>query len=461
MGILKATQTAALALCLAGALAACDTRTERSLIGGDQVAPTAGLASAETTGADDDSLALVDGLLQAGDVQAALAHIEATIDADIATMVALNEIPAPPFAEEVRADAFAQLLREAGLGDVSIDAVGNVVGVRPGCFAGRNIAVVAHIDTVFPPQTDVTVRQDGDTFYAPGIGDNTRGLVATLSLVDALTAADISTRDTLLFIGSVGEEGLGDLRGVRHLFRPGAPKIDSFIAIDGGGQDRLVVSAVGSNRYRVTFTGPGGHSYGAFGRGHPHQALAGAIMEFTRLATPITEQSGPKATFSVGRIGGGTSINSIPFESWMEVDMRSVDPRKLDALDAAFRDAIALALDNENARRTRDTELEVEIRPVGARPAGRGDPSLPLIRHALASMERSGLSPNMTASSTDANIPIWLGVPAITLSRGGISRNAHALDESWTNQDTALAERIALLTMLAEAGHVEGSCPAR
>lgn len=442
-----------LVLAMAVGIGACEGGDDRSLLAQNA-------SEIETTAptADEVSLATIDRLLRDGGVRAALSHIDTTLGEDLSTLVTLNEIPAPPFAEEARADAYAQLLRNAGLSDVSLDAIGNVIALRPGCDAERTVTVVAHIDTVFPPQTDLSVREEGDTFYAPGIGDNTRGLVAMLSIIAAIESADIATRDTIMFVGSVGEEGLGDLRGVRHLFRPGAPRIDAFIAIDGGGTDRLVVSAVGSNRYRVTFKGPGGHSYGAFGRAHPHQALAAAISEFTRLATPITEQPGPKATFSVGRIGGGTSINSIPFESWMEVDMRSVDPRKLDALDAAFQEAVTTALAQENARRTSDDAMQVDVVPVGARPAGRGDPSLPLIRHALASMERSGLTPRVTASSTDANIPIWLGVPAVTLSRGGISRNAHALDESWTNEDTARAERVALLTLLAEAGHAPHGC---
>lgn len=409
-----------------------------------------------SAGSDDapSALAQAEALLANSQVQDAVAFLDSQADRAIETLIELNEIPAPPFQEGERAEAVAERFRAIGLSDVSIDEVGNVLARRPGTGGGRTIAVAAHLDTVFPPATDVTVRREGDTFYAPGIGDNTRGLVMMLSLAEALETQAITTRDDILFIGSVGEEGLGDLRGVRHIFR-GDHGVDSFIAIDGGDTNRLVISAVGSHRYRVTYKGPGGHSYGAFGRAHPHQALGRAISEFTRLATPITQETGPKATFSVGRIGGGTSVNSIPFESWMEVDMRSVDPRRLDALDAAFQEAVQIALDAENEQRTHGAPLEVDIESVGRRPAGEGDPASPLARHAIAALEASGRVAELSASSTDANIPIWLGVPAVTISRGGESANAHALDESWTARDVLVSEQVALVLLLLEAGFLQ------
>lgn len=368
------------------------------------------------------------------------------------TMIALNEIPAPPFHEQARADAFAQRLRDLGLSDVSIDEVGNVIAIRPGQSGARRVAVVAHLDTVFPPGTDVKVRVEDDTYFAPGISDNTRALAVVLAVVEAMQDLDLQTRDEIVFVGSVGEEGLGNLRGVRHLLR-GDHGINSFIAVDGGARDRLITSAVGSNRYRVTFHGPGGHSYGAFGRAHPHQALSRAITEFTVRAEPITQTTGAKATFSVGRIGGGTSINSIPFESWMEVDMRSVDPVKLEALDDAFRAALAVALDAENARRKSAEAMTVEIEDVGKRPAGQGAVDSQLVLNATATMRALGVEPDLRASSTDANIPIWLGVPAVTVSRGGVSQNAHSLDESWTDDGTVFAETYLLALLLAEAGY--------
>ena len=380
-------------------------------------------------------------------------------------LIHLTEIAAPPFEEQARALALMQAFKDLGLGDARLDGEGNLLVRRVGTGEegtgkegtgkegkgeARTIAVVAHIDTVFPRETDVSVRREGDIYYAPGIGDNSRGLVAMLALAEVLQTHQIKTQDDILFVGSVGEEGLGDLRGVRHLFGEDGEKIDSFIAIDGGANDRLVVAAVGSNRYRVSFEGPGGHSYGHFGRAHPHQALARAISLFYERATPIT-QTGPRATFSVGRIGGGTSINSIPFTSWMEVDMRSVNAEKLGELDAAFHASIEAALQAENEARRHGEALRVEVKSVGRRPAGESSPGSSLVRHAVGALNYLGFDPQFVASSTDANIPISLGVPSVTMARGGRSQNAHAPNESWEDVDAHIALQALLLTVLAEA----------
>lgn len=389
------------------------------------------------------------------DVQAAAEQIKAMNATNIARLIEITEIPAPPFAEDARAKDLVARFKSVGLTDVSLDAVGNVLARRKGSDGTRTVAMIAHIDTVFPAETDVTVRREGDVFYAPGIGDNSQGLVAMLAIAQVLETHGITTRDDILFVGSVGEEGLGDLRGVRHLFGPDGTKIDSVIAVDGGSDARIITQAVGSSRYRVTFEGPGGHSYGAFGRAHPHQALADAITRFKLAATPITQaaaQDGIPATFSVGRIGGGTSINSIPFTSWMEVDMRSIDPDTLSKLDAVFQTAMQEALSAENARRTRDDPLTIDVKSVGQRPAGQTDPNASVVTHAAAAVRAMGLEPEFRASSTDANIPMSLGIPAVTMSRGGISRNAHAPNESWENKDAHIAVQALLLTTLAEAG---------
>lgn len=390
------------------------------------------------------------------DIAAALQSLEDMGEKNIERLIAITEIPAPPFAEEMRAADYAQRLRGLGLNDVYIDATGNVIARRPGTGEGLGtkhsaLALVAHLDTVFPAETDVSVRREGNQFFAPGIGDNSRGLVALLSLIEVMQKHNITTERDILFIASVGEEGLGDLRGVRALFADGGPDIDGMIAVDGSGHDKLVTTAVGSNRYRVTFSGPGGHSYGAFGRAHPHQALAEAITRFTAAATPIT-RDGPKATFSVGRIGGGTSVNSIPFTSWMEVDMRSANPQKLAALDAAFQAAMADALATENAQRTSSDALTLAIETVGKRPAGSNAEDAPLVANALAAMRQWQVTPRETASSTDANIPLSLGIAAVTMGSGGIGRNAHAPNESWEDKDSHIALQILLLTLLAEAG---------
>jgi len=365
-------------------------------------------------------------------------------------MIELTQIPAPPFGEDKRGARFAEMLAEAGLTDITTDEVGNVVGRRPGT-GDRVVALTAHLDTVFPIETDVTVRVDGDTYTAPGVGDNTRGLAVVLGILRALQQTEISTDADILFIGNVGEEGLGDLRGVKHLFREGGPKIDSMIAIDGGKTQRVVFGGVGSHRYRVTFNGPGGHSWSAFGTANPHHALGRAIQKFANEA-PSVGDTGEKTSFNVGRIGGGTSINSVPFGSWMEIDMRSGSQVKLDEIDAVLQRVVQTALDEENAAREKGAELTVEVERVGKRPAAKGNPESRLVLRAGSAIQWAGFEPDMRISSTDANFPISIGIPAVTLSRGGVGSNSHSPSESWQNKDSHLAPQIALLTLLAEAG---------
>ncbi len=393
-------------------------------------------------------------------VQSALNHVLSLEPQSQQNLVELTEIPAPPFAEAARAKRFAELLRESGLDDVIIDAVGNVVGRRPGSGNGRVVAYSGHLDTVFPAGTDVTVRfEEGQPsgqnknprMFAPGIGDNTRGLVNVLAVLRALEHAKIETEADLLFIGNVGEEGLGDLRGVRHLFRDGAPVIDALIAIDGGSSEHIVFGGVGSHRYRVTFRGSGGHSWGAFGLANPHHALGRAIQRFVEQAPSVTNK-GDKTSYSIGRIGGGTSINSIPFESWMEVDMRSGNPQKLDAIDAVFKAALQRALDAENEARLSGQEITLEIESVGNRPAAKGNLHIPLVQRAIAATRAYGIEPQLKISSTDANLPISLGIPAVTMSRGGKGSHSHSPGEWWQNVDGHIAMQIGILTLLSEAG---------
>jgi len=384
-------------------------------------------------------------------VRAALDYMLTLEKQSLAELIELTEIPAPPFQEETRAVRFAEMLRVAGLTDVRMDEVGNVIGRRPGTKGDKRIAYAAHLDTVFPAETDVTVEQDGNRFTAPGIGDNTRGLIAVLEVLRALEHEGIETEADLLFIGNVGEEGLGDLRGVKHLFRDGAEPIDTFVAVDGGDASRIVYGGVGSHRYRVTFMGPGGHSWGAFGLANPQHALGRAIALFDENAPAVTSE-GPKTSYNVGRIGGGTSINSIPFEAWMEIDMRSGDQAKLDEIDAVMQDAVMTALEEENAGRLDGPALTVDIKRVGTRPAAMGDASAPLVQRAMAATQALGIDPALQISSTDSNLPISKGIPAVTMSRGGRSGGAHSLDEYWENVDAHLGPQIGLLTLLAEAG---------
>jgi acetylornithine deacetylase/succinyl-diaminopimelate desuccinylase-like protein len=384
-------------------------------------------------------------------VQAAMEYIVAIEPQSRRDLIELTEIPAPPFGEENRARRFAEMLREAGLSEVTIDEVGNAIGRRPGKSGERVIAYSAHLDTVFPIDTDVTVQFDDEKMYAPGIGDNTRGLVTVLGVLRAMQETGIATEADILFIGNVGEEGLGDLRGVKHLFRDDAAKIDTLIAVDGGESSRIVFGGVGSHRYRVTFRGPGGHSWGAFGLASPHHALGRAIAIFVENAASATAV-GEKTSYNVGRIGGGTSINSIAFESWMEVDMRSGSQDKLDDIDAVLQAAIEQALQEENAARLDGPELTVDIERVGTRPAVKGDDQSPIVQRAVAATRSFGITPELRVSSTDANLPLSKGVPAVTMSRGGISGSSHAPGEWWNNADGHIGIQIGLITLLAEAG---------
>ena len=401
-----------------------------------------------------DELTDLQALSERPAVRAALQHVVEMESRLLDDLVELTEIPAPPFGEGPRGERFAELLRQAGLTDVTTDAAGNVIGRRPGRSGKRVIAFTAHLDTVFPIETGVTVSVEGDTYIAPGVGDNSRGLVVLLGVLRALEQAGIRTEADVLFVGNTGEEGLGDLRGVKHLFRDDGPHIDAMIAVDGGKTQRLVYGGVGSHRYRVTFRGPGGHSWGAFGTANPHHALGRAIDKFVHAAPAVTS-AGEKTSYNIGRIGGGTSINSVPFESWLEVDMRSGSQDQLDAIDALFQAAVQEALDEENAVRTEGDALSVTVERVGKRPAARGSRESGLVLRAAAAIEWAGLEPDYQLSSTDANYPLSIGVPAITLSRGGISRDSHSPAESWENVDSHLALQICLLTLLGEAQFAE------
>ncbi len=379
-------------------------------------------------------------------------ELEATMEEEL---IALTEVPAPPFMEERRARAFADLLREAGADSVVMDAVGNILAFRSGRPGGRTVAMGAHMDTVFPQGTDVTVRIRGDTLFAPGVGDDTRGMMVILNVLRALERAGVRTRADLVFLGSVGEEGLGDLRGVKHFFGADGVGADALIEVDGGGLSSIVTMGLGSYRYRVTFRGPGGHSWGAFGTVNPAHALGRAMEIFAEAGDSLTS-SGPRTSFNVGRIGGGTSINSIPFQAWMEVDMRSESPRMLDEIDRVLLASVERARNEENAFRRAGPPLEVEVDRIGNRPSGELDPDTPLVQRAVAVTRHMGEEPRLIRSSTNANTPIALGIPAVTIGRGGVGGDNHSPSEWWMNREGHKAIHRALLILLAEAGLAGG-----
>jgi tripeptide aminopeptidase len=403
------------------------------------------LAVASPVAAQQNPVDLGTRLMQQPAVRAAVAAARAGEPATIAEQIALCEVEAPPFKEQKRAEMYARKFRDLGLQNVRIDPEGNVLGERPGAAPRPHLVFSAHLDTVFPEGTDVTVKRDGAILAGPGIGDDCRGLAVVLAVVRALDAGKVQTPGPITFVGTVGEEGLGDLRGVKYLFNEGLRgRIDRFVSVDGTG---LGIShiAVGSVRYRVSVRGPGGHSYGAFGMSNPIHALGRIIASVAEFDVP-TE---PKTTFSVGRIGGGTSVNSIPFEAWAEVDMRSADPAALQSLDARFHQAVDRAVAEEDARWNQRV-LTVEKALVGNRPAGQSPGDSPIVRAALSVSRALNLPVYLDEGSTDSNIPMSLGIPAITIDGGGRGERAHSLDEtfdttnSWQGTERAVLLAIAL-----------------
>lgn len=384
-------------------------------------------------------------------VKQAMELIKANDKQTVEETILLTEIPAPPFKEEVRAEAFKQMLVEIGVDSAWIDAEGNVIALRKGTVGEKTVALDAHLDTVFPEETDVTVTVKGDTLFAPGVGDDSRGLAIILSVLRTMNTAKIQTEDDVLFIGTVGEEGLGDLRGVKYLFGEHGPGIDSWISIDGGDLGAINCKGLGSYRYLVTFEGPGGHSWGAFGLANPHHALGATIRHFVEAADAYTKD-GPRTSYNIGRIGGGTSVNSIPFTSWMEIDTRSVDPMRLETLKIILEEAVQSGLDEQNTIRRSGRELTASIEMIGNRPSGELSPELPLIQRAMAALGPFGKEPHIRRGSTNSNIPISLGIPAITIGRGGVGGRAHSLLEWWANKDGYEGVQYALLVLLAESG---------
>jgi tripeptide aminopeptidase len=348
----------------------------------------------------------------------------------LAQQISICEIPAPPFGEQRRAQEFARRLRTLGLRNVRIDSVGNVLGERPGVAGGPRVVFAAHLDTVFPEGTDVRVRRSADTLRAPGIGDNCRGLAVLLAVARAMRDAGVRTDGTVLFVGTVGEEGPGNLRGVRHLVDTElAGGFDYFVTVDGAGQN-VTSAAVGSIRYRASFYGPGGHSYGAFGMPNPTHALGRAVARIAELQVPAF----PRSTFNVGVIGGGTSVNSIADTVWMDIDIRSVSPVELGRLESSIRGALHQAVADERARWPLSREpLNVRIDTIGVRPAATQPDTARIVRLALETGRAAGLNPRTHASSTDANYPMSRGIPAVEIDGGGSGTGAHSLHEMYVD----------------------------
>jgi tripeptide aminopeptidase len=365
-----------------------------------------------------------------------------------------TRVAAPPFGESARGAWLADRFRDLGLTDVRVDEVGNVFGVRPG-YGSRFVALSAHIDTVFPAATPLNIRQQGSRLYGPGVADNGAGIAAMLAVASVLGSARISHALPFVFIGNVGEEGEGDLRGMRHVFA--TPRWQDAIAysviVDGAGADSVVAEALGSRRFEAMVRGPGGHSWSDFGAPNPIIALSRAIEVFSQTPVPAS----PKTTFNVGVIRGGTSVNSIPESASMRVDLRSTSMAEIDRLERALRLALdqAVAFENRAAAQhgTRKPQVvQSEVVEIGNRPAGELAADARLRKVIRAVDAQLGNTAQVQRASTDANIPLSLGREAIAIGAGGSGGGAHTLQEWFDCNGRELGLRRILLTMLTLSG---------
>lgn len=386
-------------------------------------------------------------VLSSPEVGRALSFFERNAAAITEEQIRICSIPASPFGEQQRAEYLRERFSALGLTEVEIDAEGNCLGLLEGRTRSPLLVVSAHLDTVFSPDTDFTVIRSGERLLAPGIADDGCGLAALIALAQAILNQRIRPEGSILFVGTVGEEGEGNLRGVRHLLTRGrwASKVDAFLSFDGPGVDRITNRALGSRRYRVEIAGPGGHSWGDFGLPNPVHAIGRAIARLA--AYPLPRE--PRTTFNVGRVEGGASVNAIPEKAAMDVDLRSVAEAELRRLDSFFRRAVRQAVDEENAnKRPADPLLDLKVDLIGERPTGETPADSPLVELAVEATKLMGVEPRLDQSSTDSNLPISLGIPAITLGAGGTSGCSHTLAEWYDPRGRELGLKRALLVVL-------------
>lgn len=387
-------------------------------------------------------------------VQNALIEILNREPETVQEQIRLTEIPAPPFKEEARAAYYLDRLLELGMSNAYIDTEGNVITVREGAGDGPTFLIAAHLDTVFPEGVDTTVELRGGRYYAPGIGDDTRGLAAMLSLIEALNDSGIDTVGDIIFAANVGEEGRGDLRGIKAIFRD-YPQIDGFVSIDGVRLRRITLGGTGSRRFEFQFKGPGGHSFGAFGLPSAIHAMGRAISKIAEFKTPQY----PKTTYTVGTVSGGTSVNSIAADAVFALDMRSNDREELIKLEERAKAAALEAVAEENAR-WGSNDISVEFVLIGDRPVGRTPADSPLVQVTALAFNEMGIEmQELGTSSTDSNVPMSLGIPAVTIAGGGNGGGAHSPQEWFSPANSHVGPQTALLITLAMAGIV-GVSPA-
>ncbi len=364
----------------------------------------------------------------------------------------LTEIPAPPFQEAQRAAAVKLLLASSGL-EVQIDKTGNVVGELRGANEKEVVVLSAHLDTVFPASTEIKVRRDGDRLLAPGISDNGTGLAALVAIARACHEAHIKPRRTILFVADVGEEGEGNLRGMRALIEAYKPKLKAVIVLDGSGTDHVTTKALASRRLEATITGPGGHSWSDFGMPNPINALVRASVRFINTKVPVA----PRTTFNVGQIEGGTSVNSIPYEAKLKVDIRSESEDELTKLESALRECIAAGVrdEMESSRDRTKGKLEWKVELLGSRPGGELPANSAVLAALRSADEFVGNQSRVERSSTDANVPLAHGIDAISIGAGGTGGGAHSLQEWYEPAGRELGLKRALLTLLHVSGLAE------
>jgi tripeptide aminopeptidase len=384
-------------------------------------------------------------------VHTAFDFIDASAQRFTAELIRICEIPAPPFKEHERARYFAARFLELGLSDVHTDSEGNVIGFYRGETEQPLLVLSAHLDTVFPEGTDCRVRRVGSRLCAPGIADDCAGLTAIIALIQTLNAANLKLRGTIAFVGTVGEEGEGDLRGVRRLFTEGrvANRVSAFVSFDGPGVDFITHQALGSRRYRIRLEGPGGHSWGDFGVVNPVHGLGRVTAKLADYRAPVE----PRTTYNIGRIEGGESVNVIPQWAQMDVDLRSSSEEELSRVEEFLLAAVNHAAIEENAfRAASGKKLKVEVQLIGNRPSGETPRHSELVRVAIETSRALGLQPILNRASTDSNIPISMGIPAITIGVGGVSNDSHRLTEWFDPAGRELGYKRALLMALGYVG---------
>jgi acetylornithine deacetylase/succinyl-diaminopimelate desuccinylase-like protein len=386
------------------------------------------------------------------EVRSALGWLARNIAAINEQQIRLTEIPAPPFQEAQRAAALKTLLASSGL-EVQIDGTGNVIGELRGTNEKEIVVLSAHLDTVFPPSTDVKVHREGDRLLAPGISDNGTGLAALVAIARACHEAHVKPRRTILFVADVGEEGEGNLRGMRALVDAYKPKLKAVIVMDGSGTDHVTTKALASRRVEATITGPGGHSWSDFGIPNPINALVRASVRFINTRVPVA----PRTTFNLGQIEGGTSVNSIPYEAKLKVDIRSESEDELTKLESALRECIAAGVrdEMESSRDRSKGKLEWKVELLGSRPGGELSAHSPLLAALRAADEYVGNQSRIERSSTDANVPLSNGIDAISIGAGGTGGGAHSLHEWYEPTGREMGLKRALLTLLGVSGLAE------